>query len=108
MYNERKPTFGEAVVSLRRGRGLNQKELAGRVQREDGSAISPAYLNDIEHGRRNPSSDHLIQQFATALEADPSFLTFLAGQLPPEIRDLPLDQDKLRAALNAFRAVIEA
>jgi transcriptional regulator with XRE-family HTH domain len=107
MYNDRKPTFGQAVVNLRRDRGLNQKQLAGRVQREDGSAISAAYLNDIEHGRRNPSSDHLINQFAAALDADPSFLTFLAGQLPPEIRDLPLDQDKLRAALDAFRSVVE-
>lgn len=107
MYSTRKPTFGQALVNLRRERGLNQKQLAGRVQREDGSAISPSYLNDIEHDRRNPSSDHLIQQFASALDTDPSFLTFLAGQLPAEIRDLPLTQEELRAAIDAFRAVVE-
>lgn len=103
MTSRRKATFGQAISALRRDQGLNQKELASRIQREDGACISAQYLNDIEHDRRNPSSDHLIRQMATALHADPSFLSFMAGQLPPEIRDLPLDEARLRRALAAFR-----
>jgi transcriptional regulator with XRE-family HTH domain len=107
VITQHKSTFGQAVLRLRREQGLNQKELAKLILREDGTAISPSYLNDIEHDRRNPSSDHLIEQFATALHADASFLTFLTGQLPTEIRDLPVDQARLRAALAAFRSAVE-
>ena len=81
---------------------MNQKDLAQKVRRENGSPISASYLNDIEHDRRNPSSEHLIKQFASALDADASYLTYVAGQLPSEIRDLPIDQDKFSVALAAF------
>jgi len=103
MISSKKPTFGQAVTNLRRKRGLNQRELADRIKREDGGAISAQYLSDIEHDRRSPSSDHLIRQMADALDADPSFLAFVAGTLPPEIRDLALDEERLRRAIDAFR-----
>lgn len=98
----RKPTFGQAVTTLRRQQGLNQRELAARIRRESGGSISTTYLNDIEHDRRTPSSDHLIHQMAAALDTDPAFLTFIAGTLPVEIRDLPLDEERLRRAIDAF------
>lgn len=103
MIDGNKPSFGQAVTTLRRRRGLNQKELAARIQREDGATISPTYLNDIEHDRRSPSGDHLIRQIALALRTDEGFLSFIAGQLPAEIRDLPLDEARLRKAIAAFR-----
>jgi transcriptional regulator with XRE-family HTH domain len=103
----RKPTFGQAVTTLRRERGMNQKELAARIRRETGAPISATYLNDIEHDRRSPSSDHLIHQMADALGTTPSFLTFIAGTLPVEIRDLPLDEERLRRAIEAFRREAE-
>ena len=58
-------TFGQAISKARKGLGLSQKELAARVMKEEGGgSISPQYLNDIEHDRRSPTSDHLIKQFA--------------------------------------------
>lgn len=104
-----KPSFGQTIVSLRRERGLNQKELASKIRREDSSdPISPSYLNDIEHDRRNPTSDHLIQQIADALSVDAAFLTFLAGQLPTEMRELALDEEQLQRAIKAFKAAVQS
>ena len=40
-------TFGELISEGRKKKGLSQKELAAKVLKEDGSAISPQYLNDI-------------------------------------------------------------
>lgn len=85
---------------------MTQKELANKVLRPDGKAISAQYLNDIEHDRRSPAGDHLIEQLAVALEADPAFLAFIAGTLPPEIRNLPLDEETLRRALKAFQQAV--
>jgi transcriptional regulator with XRE-family HTH domain len=100
----KKPTFGQAVIALRREQGLNQRELAARIQREDGAGtISPQYLSDIEHDRRSPSSDHMMEEIARALQADTAFLSFLAGQLPAELRDIQLDPMRLRAAIAAFQ-----
>jgi hypothetical protein len=45
-------------------------------------AISPRYLNDIEHDRRSPSSDRMVQQFADALGIDRDWLYYLAGRFP--------------------------
>ena len=107
MTNRSKPTFGQALITLRRQRGLNQKELAERIRREDGARISTSYLNDIEHDRRSPTGDHLLGEIARALEVAPGFLAFVAGQLPQEIRDLPLDEERLRRAVEAFRQEAE-
>jgi transcriptional regulator with XRE-family HTH domain len=49
-------TFGEVISELRKERGLTQKALAAQVKKKDGIAIGIAYINDIEHDRRNPPS----------------------------------------------------
>ena len=46
-------TFGTLVAEARRVIRMSQKELASRVKKEDGQAISPQYLNDVERDRRN-------------------------------------------------------
>ena len=48
------------ISGVRKEKGLSQKQLAELVEREEGGSISPQYLNDIEHDRRNPPSDHMI------------------------------------------------
>jgi transcriptional regulator with XRE-family HTH domain len=100
---KRKLTFGQAITSLRHTRGLNQRELASKVRKEDGNPISQQYLNDIENGRRNPPGDHIIEQLAKVLKTDPAFLSYVAGQMPRELRELVEDPEALRAAIVAFR-----
>jgi hypothetical protein len=60
------------------------KDLASRVLREDAEAISPQYLNDIEHDRRSPSSDRMVQQFADALGIDQSSRLSFAKSSSPQ------------------------
>ena len=80
-------TFGRYIADARKKLQMSQKELASQILREeDDEPISPQYLNDIERDRRNPSSDHLIQQFAKVLKIDADYLNYLAGKLPEEIR----------------------
>ncbi|HYW46720.1 MAG TPA: helix-turn-helix transcriptional regulator [Bryobacteraceae bacterium] len=57
-------TFGTIIAEARRAVGMSQKELAGKIKKEDGLPISAQYLNDIEHDRRNPPSEFLIAQIA--------------------------------------------
>jgi transcriptional regulator with XRE-family HTH domain len=97
-------TFGSYIVKRRKEIGLSQKELAERVLRdEDGKAISPQYLNDIERDRRNPTSDHLIQQFASALQIESEYLFYLAGTLPKDVREAGIEREKVVEFFNAFR-----
>lgn len=101
-------TFGQAISKARRALGLSQKELATRVMKEeDGGSISPQYLNDIEHDRRSPTSDHLIRQFATVLVVDEGYLFVLAGKIPDELRRAANDQDKIVAAFTNFRKTLK-
>ena len=65
--SERDQTFGRASSQARKALGWSQKELAQKILRADGESISPQYLNDIEHDRRSPSSDRMVQQFANVL-----------------------------------------
>jgi transcriptional regulator with XRE-family HTH domain len=77
-------SFGSLISSARKALKLSQKELAAKIVKEDGEAITPQYLNDIEHDRRSPSSDYLVKQFAKVLKADgvtPEVLAALAGIL---------------------------
>ena len=86
---------------------MSQRELAARILREDGEAISPQYLNDIERERRNPPGDRLLRQFAAVLEIDPDYLFSLANRLPEDVRDDiregRLSADDVSEAMKAFR-----
>ena len=90
-------TFGGVIAEARKDRGLNQKELASLIKREDGAPISPQYLNDIEHDRRSPSSERLVRQFADVLGIDPDYLYHLADRLPEDIRKSGLSQKQVSA-----------
>lgn len=105
MPNSTTPTsFGRYIAEARKKLQVSQKDLAQRILREeDGIAISPQYLNDIERDRRSPTSDHLIQQFATALGIDADYLHYLAGKLPDELRQKNLSEDTVKEAFKAFR-----
>jgi transcriptional regulator with XRE-family HTH domain len=118
-------TFGQAIAKARKAKGLSQKELAALVKKKEGGGpISPQYLNDIEHDRRSPTSDHLIKQFATILDEDAGYLFVLAGKIPDDVREKAKDRDKIvksfanfiknifaedaRAALSVLEPRIEA
>ncbi|ACI97489.1 helix-turn-helix domain-containing protein [Rhodospirillum centenum] len=96
-------TFGQAIAQARKAKGLSQKELAARIVKDEGGNISPQYLNDIEHDRRSPSSDHLIRQFAAELGMDDNILFILAGKIPDETRRNVKDLMKAADAFMNFR-----
>lgn len=99
----RAKTFGRAIAEARRAKGLSQKDLAGLIRKEDGGAITPQYLNDIEHDRRTPSSDRLIKQFAKALDENDGYLFVLAGKIPDDIRAKANDKDRVVESFANFR-----
>lgn len=97
-------TFGSYIAEARKALQMSQKELAQCILREeDEQPISPQYLNDIERDRRNPSSEHLIRQFAKILKIDADYLHYLAGKLPEEIRQKNLSEEAVKQAFMAFR-----
>lgn len=96
-------TFGSAIGEARKAKGWALKDLAARVLREDDDPISPQYLNDIEHDRRSPSSDRMVQQFANALGIDRDWLYYLAGRFPEDVREKDVSQKQVSEAMVAFR-----
>jgi transcriptional regulator with XRE-family HTH domain len=100
-------TFGQAIASARKAKGLSQKELAAQIVKdEDNRPISPQYLNDIEHDRRSPTSDYLIRQFAKILNEEEGYLFVLAGKIPDDLRKKAKDRDKIVAGFANFRKTI--
>ena len=100
-------TFGQAIAKARKAKGLSQKELAGLVVKdEEAGAISPQYLNDIEHDRRSPSSGHLIRQFSGILNIPEDYLFALAGRLPDDLRPDASSPDKVVEAFANFRKTL--
>lgn len=96
-------TLGQKISEARKSKGLSQKQLAAEIRRDDGTPISPQYLNDIEHDRRKPSSDYLVQQFATLLGVDPDYLYYLADRFPEDLRDGRLSPKDVSDVMRAFR-----
>ena len=101
-------TFGKVISDARKKLRVSQKELAARIKKEDGSQISPQYLNDIEHDRRNPPSESLIEQFARELELSKDYLCLAAGSLPQaDLKRLGgLEPDVVEDAYRVFRRKI--
>jgi transcriptional regulator with XRE-family HTH domain len=77
-------TFGTIVREARVKAGKTQRQLAEHVRKEDGTPITPQYLNDIEFDRRTPS-EFVIRQIANALLLDADRLIYIAGSLPQDI-----------------------
>lgn len=103
----RQTTFGRVISETRKTRGLSQKELAGSIMKDDGTAISAQYLNDIEHDRRNPPSEYILEQFAQILKVNEDYLYFLAGQFPSNLRDDSYERNRVEAAFKAFRRALK-
>jgi transcriptional regulator with XRE-family HTH domain len=99
-------TFGKRIAAARKCLGLSLKDLAALIKKEDCQSISPQYLNDIEHDRRQPDSPHLIEQFAKELSIQPELLYFEAGKLSEDARQSGVDEEKIVAAYQAFRKTI--
>lgn len=96
-------TFGEMIANGRKRAGLTQRELAARIEMEDGKAISAPYLNDIEHNLRKPPRAHLIDQFASELNLEADLLYFAASRLTPDIEPKDASENEVLAAYRAFR-----
>lgn len=82
---------------------MSQRELAALVVKEDGRAISPQYLNDIERDRRNPPSGFMIEQLAELLGVPRDMLYHLAGEVPKDLRETEADEERVMEAWTAFR-----
>lgn len=100
-------TFGQTITSARRRAGLSQKDVAGRILKEDGTPISAQYLNDLEHDRRNPPAEAMLTQFARLLDLPLDYLCFVAGQLPRDLRSQSYEPDRVAVAFRAFRRSLE-
>lgn len=98
-----KKTLGYIVSNARKKKQLNQKQLAEKIIREDGDPISPQYLNDIEHDKRSPSSNHMIKQFSKVLGIKADYLHYLNGRFPETERKRHLTPQQFEKAIEAFR-----
>ena len=102
---KKKQTFGCAISEARKSVEMSQKELADKMQ-QAGLSMSPQYLNDIEHDRRNPSSDQIIKQFSKILDIQADWLYYLAGKLPADVREKQhLSMQDATECMVAFRRV---
>ena len=100
-------SFGETIRNRRKQLTISQKELAARVMKDDGTPISPQYLNDIEQGKRNPDSDAMIENFADALDLKREVLYFWARKLPADLAKLTTQPEKIVQAYTAFRKALK-
>jgi len=95
-------TLGQAIAQARKAKGLSQKELAEKIMREDGEgSVSAQYLNDIEHDRRAPSSDHMIGEFVRVLGLGENYLYYLADRVPASVRKMALSPDEVELWVSA-------
>jgi len=104
-------SFGRAIASARKQLKMSQKDLAAKIHKEDGESITPQYLNDIEHDRRTPSSDHIVREFARVLggktEVQPELLYLLAGRVPGDVKRRNVTAAQAADAFTAFRKALK-
>lgn len=94
-------TFGQLIAKLRKEKNLQLKDLAALIKREDGQSVSYQYISDLEHGRRPAPSNHLLDEFAHALDVSRQFLYLKVNRLPPDF-DAPDDEAVANAAYEAL------
>ena len=98
--------FGKSIAEKRKEIGISLKDMASRIRKDDGTTITPQYLNDVERSRRNPPSEHIILQIADILDMSSDYLLFLAGKTPGDISK-EHSPEKINNAYVAFRRALE-
>jgi transcriptional regulator with XRE-family HTH domain len=98
-------TFGQVLREARKKAGLTQREVAGRLRRQDGRFVDPPYLNAVEHDHRYPPEDFIIDQLAKILDISPDVLYFHANRQPPDVKT-EAAQEQVQAAYRAFRKAL--
>jgi len=99
---KRMRTFGQVLTEARKRAGLTQKELAERLKREDGRPVVAPYLNAVEHDRRRPPPNLIIEQLAKIVEISADILFYHAGRIPTDVKG-DLEHERVEAAWQAFR-----
>jgi transcriptional regulator with XRE-family HTH domain len=90
------------LAGARKKLRLSLREVAEKVKKEDGTPISPQYLNDIEHDRRVPSPD-VLEGLARVLKVATDYLHFLAGSMPSDLRGRAVREAEVVEAYKLFR-----
>jgi transcriptional regulator with XRE-family HTH domain len=96
--------LGEAINQARRVRKMTLRQLAEHVAKDDGTAISPQYLNDIELHHRVPTP-HVLRELARVLTLDYDTLLALAGAGDIVVREyLEEHPQQVEPVIRLFRA----
>ena len=96
--------LGEAIHQARRAHKLTLRQLAEQVTKDDGTPISPQYLNDIELHHRVPTP-HVLRELARVLELDADTLLALAGAVDVVVREYVASHpEQAEAVIRLFRA----
>lgn len=77
-----KETFGELLRTIRRSRGISQRELASKI------SVDFSYISKLENDRIPPPAADTIVKICEVLEVQPELLLSLTGKLPSEIKQL--------------------
>jgi transcriptional regulator with XRE-family HTH domain len=103
-------SFGCYISEARKKVGLSLRELGERIEKKDGTRMSPQYMYDIESGRRNPPTDYRLKQLADELKVSHEYLQFLAGAYPRDLQELSPQPapERVEAAFQAFRQIVKA
>jgi transcriptional regulator with XRE-family HTH domain len=78
--------LGDVINKARREQRWSLRQLAEKIKKEDGTPISPQYLNDIELNRRSPST-HVLRELARELALDFDKLLMLVGEGETVVRE---------------------
>jgi transcriptional regulator with XRE-family HTH domain len=99
---QKRPTLGSVLAEARKKEKKSLREMSERVLKEDGTPITPQYLNDIEHDRRTPSPA-VIERLATVYGFGADYLYHLAGTLPRDLQGKARSEQASIKAWSAFR-----
>jgi transcriptional regulator with XRE-family HTH domain len=74
-------TLGEMIFTARKAKLWSLQQLGDALGtvREGGKAVSPQFINDVEHDRRKPSTE-LLQAFANILHLESDVLQCAIGE----------------------------
>jgi transcriptional regulator with XRE-family HTH domain len=98
------PRLGDAIHQARLAAKLTLRQLADQVTKDDGTPISPQYLNDIELHHRVPTP-HVLRELARVLGLDADALLATAGAADVVVREyLASYPEHAEGIIRLFRA----
>ena len=110
MNTKKSITFSDLVKKSRTDMGISLKDLSEKISHKSQNGIGGINmprqrLSELERGEFQIENEYHVIRIAEELGISSDYALYLEGKIPPDVRRIDCDPEKLEEAMSMLRGV---